>query len=83
MKHGKELFDSYGYLNPFIGFLFAFVAAVIAIRWMVTYLRRHGLEIFGWYRLLHRGRRARVVDHERGLNAAPIATRRPAPSLRC
>ncbi len=51
LKHGKELFDSYGYLNPFIGFLFAFVSALIAIRWMVTYLRRHGLEIFGWYRL--------------------------------
>jgi undecaprenyl-diphosphatase len=27
------------------------VAAVVAIRWMVTYLRRHGLQIFGWYRL--------------------------------
>jgi undecaprenyl-diphosphatase len=51
VRHGKELFDTYGYLNPFIGFVFAFVAAVVAIRWMVTYLRRHGLQIFGWYRL--------------------------------
>jgi undecaprenyl-diphosphatase len=51
LRHGKELFDAYGYLNPFIGFVFAFVAAVIAIRWMVRYLQRHGLEIFGWYRL--------------------------------
>ncbi len=51
LKHGKELFDAYGYLHPFIGFLFAFVSAVIAIRWMVTYLHRHGLEIFGWYRV--------------------------------
>jgi undecaprenyl-diphosphatase len=52
LRHGKELFDAYGYLNPLIGLVFAFVAAVIAIRWMVTYLRRHGLEIFGWYRLI-------------------------------
>jgi undecaprenyl-diphosphatase len=52
LKHGKELFDAYGYLNPFIGFVFAFVSAFIAIRWMVGYLRRHGLEIFGWYRLI-------------------------------
>jgi undecaprenyl-diphosphatase len=51
LRHGKELFDAYGYLNPFIGFVFAFVSAVIAIRWMVRYLQRHGLEIFGWYRL--------------------------------
>ncbi|MDQ1461661.1 MAG: undecaprenyl-diphosphatase [Actinomycetota bacterium] len=52
LKHGKELFDAYGYLNPFIGFLVAFISAVIAIRWMVRYLQRHGLEIFGWYRLV-------------------------------
>ena len=51
LKHGKELFDTYGFLNPFIGFVVAFVAAVIAIRWMVNYLKRHGLEIFGWYRI--------------------------------
>ena len=43
--------DAYGYVHPLIGFVFAFVSAVIAIRWMVTYLRRHGLQIFGWYRL--------------------------------
>ncbi|MCU1464346.1 MAG: Undecaprenyl-diphosphatase [Actinomycetia bacterium] len=52
LKHGKELFDAYGYLNPFISFLVAFILAVIAIRWMVRYLQRHGLEIFGWYRLV-------------------------------
>jgi len=51
LRHGKELFDTYGYLNPLIGFVFAFVSAVVAIRWMVLYLRRHGLEIFGWYRI--------------------------------
>jgi undecaprenyl-diphosphatase len=55
LRHGKELFDTYGYLNPLIGFAFAFVSAVIAIRWMVSYLRRHGLEIFGWYRLVIAG----------------------------
>ena len=52
LRHGKELFDTYGYLNPFIGFVFAFISAVIAIRWMVGYLRHHGLQIFGWYRLI-------------------------------
>ena len=51
LKHGKELVDTFGYLNPFIGFVVAFLAAVVAIRWMVNYLKRHGLEIFGWYRI--------------------------------
>jgi len=55
LRHGKELFDTYGYLNPFIGFVFAFISAVIAIRWMVGYLRHHGLQIFGWYRLIIAG----------------------------
>ena len=51
LKHGKEMIDTYGVVHPLVGFIVAFVAAVVAIRWMVTYLGRHGLEIFGWYRL--------------------------------
>jgi undecaprenyl-diphosphatase len=51
LKHGKEMIDTYGVVHPLVGFLVAFVAALVAIRWMVTYLGRHGLEIFGWYRL--------------------------------
>ena len=31
--------------------MFAFVAAAIAIRWMVTYLQRHSFAIFGYYRI--------------------------------
>jgi undecaprenyl-diphosphatase len=51
LKHGGELVDTYGLLNPFIGFVAAFVSAVIAVRWLVGYLNRHGLELFGWYRI--------------------------------
>ena len=35
-----------------VGLLFAFVAAVISVKWMVTYLNRHGLAVFGYYRVL-------------------------------
>ncbi len=51
LKHGKEMIDTYGVLHPLVGFVVAFVAAFLAVRWLVTYLSRHGLEIFGWYRL--------------------------------
>jgi undecaprenyl-diphosphatase len=51
LKNGKDLVDAYGVMNPLIGFLVAFVAALVAIRWMITYLQRHDLSIFGWYRL--------------------------------
>jgi undecaprenyl-diphosphatase len=49
--NGADLLDTYGVLDPLLGFLAAFVSAVVAIRWMVAYLERHDLSIFGWYRL--------------------------------
>ncbi|MCU1427426.1 MAG: bacitracin resistance protein baca [Actinomycetia bacterium] len=51
LKHGKEMIDTYGLANPLIGLVVAFVFAAVAIKWMVTYLQRHDLSIFGWYRL--------------------------------
>lgn len=50
-KDGDVLFDTYGILRPLIGVLAAFVTAILAVRWLVTYLARHPLSIFGWYRL--------------------------------
>ena len=39
------------FVDPLIGALFAFLAAVVAVKWMVSYLQRHSLAVFGWYRL--------------------------------
>jgi undecaprenyl-diphosphatase len=50
VSDGGNLVDQFGVLNPLIGALFAFVAAVLAIRWLITYLERHDLSIFAWYR---------------------------------
>ena len=27
-------------------------SAVLAVKWMVGYLKSHGMEIFGWYRVI-------------------------------
>jgi len=51
LKDGGTLVDQFGVINPLIGAVFAFISAVIAIKWMLTYLERHSLNIFGWYRL--------------------------------
>lgn len=48
---GGDLVDQFGVLDPLIGLAFAFVSAVLAIKWMISYLERRGLAIFGWYRL--------------------------------
>ena len=35
-----------------LGFVAAAVSAVLAVRWMLSYLRGHGLQVFGIYRVL-------------------------------
>ena len=52
LQHGPTMVETYGWLNLLVGFLVATVSAAIAIKWMVAYLTNHGLEIFGYYRLL-------------------------------
>jgi undecaprenyl-diphosphatase len=51
VKHGDVIVETFGWFNPAVGFVVAFGAAVVAVRWMVGYLQRHSLAIFGWYRL--------------------------------
>lgn len=50
-SNGGELLDTFGLVVPLVGFAVAFVSAVVAVRWLVGYLGRHGLELFGWYRI--------------------------------
>jgi undecaprenyl-diphosphatase len=50
-KDGGTLLDLYGWQTPLLGTLVAFVTALIAVRWLVAYLRTRPLTIFGWYRI--------------------------------
>jgi undecaprenyl-diphosphatase len=50
VKDGDTMVDQFGLFDPLVGALFAFVSAMLAIRWLVTYLERHNLSIFAWYR---------------------------------
>lgn len=51
-KHGGELVDQFGIATPLIGLVCAFITALIAVRWMVSYLNTKSLAIFGWYRIV-------------------------------
>ncbi len=51
LQDGSELISEFGWLNPLIGLVVAFGAAVVAVRWMVAYLNEKGFDIFGWYRI--------------------------------
>jgi undecaprenyl-diphosphatase len=50
-KHGSEVVDAFGLASPAVGVVVAGIAAFAAVRWMVAYLNRHDLSVFGWYRL--------------------------------
>ncbi len=48
---GPSVMAQLGIGQMAVGILVAMVAAALAIRWLVHYLNRHGLAVFGWYRL--------------------------------
>lgn len=52
LKSGAVMLHAYGPLSLAVGFVAAAVSAVIAVRWMLSYLRGHGLQVFGIYRVL-------------------------------
>jgi undecaprenyl-diphosphatase len=42
---------AYGPGVALLGFVVAWLSAVLAVRWLVGYLSRHGLVLFGYYRI--------------------------------
>lgn len=48
---GGEMVAAYGVATPLLGLAVAFLSALGAMHWMVGYLNRRGLAIFGWYRI--------------------------------
>jgi undecaprenyl-diphosphatase len=48
---GVNMVESLGVLPILAGLIVATLAAVVAIRWLVSFLTRHGLAPFGYYRL--------------------------------
>lgn len=51
LERGSTLYDAFGWVNPLVGMVAAGISAFVSVRWMVSYLERHPLTIFGWYRI--------------------------------
>lgn len=48
---GPNMFESLGFVPLAVGLIVATLSAAAAVKWLVTFLNRHGLAVFGWYRL--------------------------------
>lgn len=54
---GLDLLKSYkdlsgNWLNIFIGFIVAFIFAMIFIKWLLAYIQKNNFKTFGWYRIV-------------------------------
>jgi undecaprenyl-diphosphatase len=52
VKTGPAMIEVFGWANMLVGCLVAAVSAAIAVKFLVTFLSRHGLALFAYYRLV-------------------------------
>lgn len=52
LNNGPGIFELLGPLQVITGIGIATLSAAIAIRWLISYLNKYGLSIFGWYRII-------------------------------
>lgn len=51
LRHGHIMLQTFSAMSMTVGVILAFIAAVLSVKWMVSYLNRHGLAVFGYYRV--------------------------------
>ena len=48
----RDVLDASAINEIAIGFVAAFIAAVLVVRWLLGYVSRHGYALFGWWRII-------------------------------
>jgi len=47
----RLMWEHYGPVSFLVGIIAAAISAAVAVKWLVSYLQSHGLEVFGYYRI--------------------------------
>ncbi len=47
----ENMIEQLGMAPTLVGIIVATISAAIAIKWLVSFLNKHGLGVFGWYRI--------------------------------
>jgi undecaprenyl-diphosphatase len=48
----REVLDFSAVWDIAVGFAVAFVTAILVVRWVLSYISRHGYALFGWWRII-------------------------------
>lgn len=51
LKHGQDMLAMFDFGSMMLGLVVAFVSAILSVKWMIGYLNKYGLELFGYYRI--------------------------------
>ncbi len=51
LQHGGHMVEVFGFPSILVGFTVATFTALISVKWFLSYLKRHGLALFGYYRI--------------------------------
>jgi undecaprenyl-diphosphatase len=49
---GPDMFEVIGWTPIVVGLVVATISAALAVKWLVAFLTKHGLAVFGYYRLM-------------------------------
>jgi undecaprenyl-diphosphatase len=51
LKNGREVIGAYDLGPALLGFATSFVAAALSVKWLVAYLQKRDMSVFGYYRV--------------------------------
>ena len=51
LQNGDTLVDTFGIASPLIGIVVAGITAFLSVKFMIDWLNKRGLAVFGWYRI--------------------------------